>query len=35
MTCADISKATRLLGYFPRTSLPEGIGKFVEWFRQR
>lgn len=35
MTCADISKAARLLGYSPRTSLPEGIGKFVECLRQR
>lgn len=33
LTCADISKARRLLGYAPKTSLREGLPKFVEWFR--
>jgi len=33
-TFADISKARRLLGYDPRTQIEEGIGKFVEWFRE-
>lgn len=32
LTCADISKARRLLGYDPQTRIDEGIGKFVEWF---
>ena len=33
LTCADISKARRLLGYNPTTKLPDGLPKFVEWFR--
>ena len=33
-TFADISKARRLLGYKPQTQIEEGIGKFVEWFRE-
>ena len=33
-TFADVSKARRLLGYKPQTQIEEGIGKFVEWFRQ-
>jgi UDP-glucuronate 4-epimerase len=33
-TYADISKATKLLGYSPTTKLSEGLPKFVEWFRQ-
>jgi UDP-glucuronate 4-epimerase len=32
LTCADISKAKRLLGYAPRTSFREGLPKFVNWF---
>jgi UDP-glucuronate 4-epimerase len=35
ITYADISKAQRLLGYSPRTSLQEGIDKFVSWYRSR
>jgi UDP-glucuronate 4-epimerase len=31
-TYADISKATKLLGYNPTTKLSEGLPKFVEWF---
>jgi UDP-glucuronate 4-epimerase len=34
LTCADISKARRLLGYRPATPLSAGLPKFVEWFRQ-
>ncbi len=34
LTCADISKARRLLGYHPRTSLREGLPQFVEWFKR-
>src|SRR3954463_5314929 len=33
LTCADISKARKLLGYNPTTSLSAGLAKFVEWFR--
>jgi len=32
LTCADISKAKKLLGYNPRTPLSVGLPKFVEWF---
>ncbi|MDQ6623129.1 MAG: NAD-dependent epimerase/dehydratase family protein, partial [Verrucomicrobiota bacterium] len=32
LTCADISKARRLLGYDPKTPLAVGLPKFVEWF---
>ena len=32
-TFADISKARRLLNYNPQTQIEDGIGKFVEWFR--
>lgn len=32
-TYADISKARRMLGYEPQTSVEEGIPQFVEWYR--
>ena len=32
LTCADISKARKLLGYDPKTPLHVGLPKFVEWF---
>ena len=32
LTCADISKARKLLGYNPGTRLSEGLPKFVDWF---
>ena len=32
-THADVSKATRLLGYEPSTSITEGVGSFLEWYR--
>jgi len=35
LTCADISKARRLLGYNPTTQLSEGLPRFIEWFMQR
>jgi UDP-glucuronate 4-epimerase len=35
LTCADISKARRLLSYNPTTKLGDGLPKFVEWFRAR
>jgi UDP-glucuronate 4-epimerase len=34
LTCADISKARRLLGYHPTTPLQIGLPKFVEWFHR-
>ncbi|MGH7937624.1 MAG: GDP-mannose 4,6-dehydratase, partial [Chthoniobacterales bacterium] len=35
LTCADISKARRLLGYHPTTLLSVGLPKFVDWFLRR
>lgn len=34
LTCADISKARKSLGYNPATKLSDGLPKFVEWFRE-
>jgi UDP-glucuronate 4-epimerase len=33
LTCADVSKAARLLGYRPTTPVETGIPRFVEWYR--
>jgi UDP-glucuronate 4-epimerase len=33
LTWADISKASNLFGYHPKTSLEEGLRKFVKWYR--
>ena len=33
LTWADISKAGKLFGYRPRTTLEEGLRKFVAWYR--
>jgi UDP-glucuronate 4-epimerase len=35
ITCADLSKAERVLGYRPRVSLPEGVRDFVAWFKRK
>jgi UDP-glucuronate 4-epimerase len=35
VTCADLSKAERLLDYRPRVSLAEGVREFVAWYRRR
>jgi UDP-glucuronate 4-epimerase len=35
ITYADISKARRILGYAPKTPFPEGIDKFVQWYRRQ
>src|SRR3954447_11249367 len=35
LTCADISKARKLLGYNPKTPLSVGLPKFVEWFLEQ
>lgn len=34
LTWANIEKSSRLLGYRPRTSLADGLGKFVAWYRK-
>ena len=34
MTCADVSKAKRLLGYNPSTTVEQGVKRFVEWYRE-
>jgi UDP-glucuronate 4-epimerase len=33
LTWADVSKAGKLLGYRPQTTLEEGLKKFVAWYR--
>jgi UDP-glucuronate 4-epimerase len=33
LTWADISKAGKLFGYHPQTTLEEGLQKFVAWYR--
>ena len=33
-THADISKARRMLGYSPKTSLREGTREFIRWYRE-
>ncbi len=35
LTCADISKARKLLGYNPKTKFSEGLPKFIDWFLGR
>jgi UDP-glucuronate 4-epimerase len=35
ITYADTSKASRLLGFTPSTPFPQGIAKFVEWYRKQ
>jgi UDP-glucuronate 4-epimerase len=35
LTCADISKAKKLLGYKPTTRLQDGLPRFIEWFLAR
>ena len=32
ITCADISRAKRMLGYKPSTAIEEGIENFVKWY---
>ncbi|NIS62363.1 MAG: NAD-dependent epimerase/dehydratase family protein [Proteobacteria bacterium] len=34
ITYANIEKARKKLGYAPRVSMKEGIGRFVDWYRQ-
>ena len=35
LTCADISKARKLLGYNPTTKFKDGLPKFIDWFLAR
>ena len=32
LTCADISKARKLLAYNPKTRLGDGLPRFIDWF---
>jgi UDP-glucuronate 4-epimerase len=32
LTCADISKARKVLGYDPKTKFEDGLPRFVDWF---
>lgn len=34
LTCANISKARRLLGYNPATRFSDGLPRFIDWFRR-
>ena len=33
VTCADLAKAGRLLGYRPTVAIEEGVREYVDWFR--
>ena len=33
-TFANISKAKELLGFEPKVKIEEGLGKFVEWYKE-
>jgi UDP-glucuronate 4-epimerase len=35
VTCADLAKAKKILGYQPRIKIEEGIPRFVHWYRHR
>lgn len=35
MTYADISKAKKMLGYSPKTSIEQGIEKFIKWYYEQ
>lgn len=35
ITCADLSKAHRLLGYRPRVQFEDGVREFATWYRNR
>jgi len=35
ITCADISKASGMLGYNPRIKIEEGIPLFIDWFTRK
>lgn len=33
-TAADLTKSSAVLGYMPKTPFPEGIRRFVQWYRE-
>lgn len=33
-TAADLTKSSAILGYLPRTPFPEGVRRFVQWYRE-
>ena len=33
-TCADVDDLVRDVGFQPRTSIEDGVAKFVAWYRQ-
>jgi len=35
ITCADISKARKMLGYNPSTPIEQGIEKFIKWYKEK
>lgn len=35
VTCADLAKSRRMLGYEPKVSFEEGLRRFVEWLKKR
>ncbi len=35
ITCADITKARKMLGFSPSTGLEEGLTKFFEWYKTK
>lgn len=35
VTYADVSKASEQLGYRPTTTVPDGLARFMEWYRAR
>jgi UDP-glucuronate 4-epimerase len=35
VTCADLTKAGRLLGYKPAVPIEEGVREYVDWFRRQ
>ncbi len=34
-TCADLARARRVLDYEPRVGISEGLGRFVDWYREQ
>lgn len=35
LTCADISKASAILGYRPVVAIEEGIARYVQWYKEK
>ena len=33
-TAADLTKSRAVLGYVPKTPFPDGIDRFVAWYRR-